>query len=151
MTYRASVEAMSKENVDVLRAFYAAWNAGDMDALRELHDPDVVMQPPEGWPEPGPEVGRDAVIRQYERVRDAWDNDEVELISDFIDAGERVLVRLIWHTAGRGPGQHGEFTHIATIRNSRIVHNEYHWDHRQALEAVGLSEQKAHVDSSRSS
>jgi ketosteroid isomerase-like protein len=52
---------MSQENVEVVRAVYSAWNAGDMDALRELYDPDVIMRMPEGWPEPGPYVGREAI------------------------------------------------------------------------------------------
>ena len=129
---------MSQENIELLRAFFAAWNAGDMDALRELHDPDVIMQAPKGWPEPGPEVGRDAVMRQFEQLRATWDADSVEPISDFIDAGDRVLVRFIWHTAGQGPGSHLEFTHVAAFRNRKIVRQEYHWDHAAALEAAGL-------------
>ena len=88
---------MSKENVEVLRAFYKAWDAGDMDALRELHDPSVIMHHPSGWPEPGPEVGRDAVMRQYHRLRYAGDAESVEPIGDFIDGGDRVLLRLAWH------------------------------------------------------
>jgi len=32
----------------ILRAFFAAWNAGDMDALRELLDPGVTMHAPSG-------------------------------------------------------------------------------------------------------
>jgi hypothetical protein len=32
---------MSQENVEVVSAGTAAWNAGDMDAFRELYDPDV--------------------------------------------------------------------------------------------------------------
>jgi ketosteroid isomerase-like protein len=92
---------MSAENVEVLRAFYTAWDAGDMDALRELHDPSVIMHHPSGWPEPGPEVGRDAVMRQFHRLRDAWDTESVDPIGDFIDAGDRALLRLAWHTTGR--------------------------------------------------
>jgi ketosteroid isomerase-like protein len=45
---------MSQENVEIVRRAYAAWNAGDMEALRELYDPDVIMRAIEGWPEPGP-------------------------------------------------------------------------------------------------
>jgi len=131
---------MSAENVEVLRAFYTAWDAGDMDALRELHDPSVIMHHPSGWPEPGPEVGRDAVMRQYHRLRDAWDADSVEPIGDFIDAGDRALLRLAWHTTGRGLGSRMEVTHVATVRDGRIVRNDYFWDHAEALEAVGLSE-----------
>ena len=62
---------MSQENVEIVRAAYETWNAGDVDALRELHDPDVIIvRTPEGWPEPGPFVGREAVMRQFEQLRD---------------------------------------------------------------------------------
>ena len=131
---------MSQENVEVLRAFFAAWNAGDMDALRELQDPSVIMHAPKGWPEPGPEVGRDAVMRQFERLRTAWEADWVEPTGDFIDAGDRAFVRFIWHTAGQVPGSDMAFTHVATVRDGRIVRNEYFWDYAEALKAVGLEE-----------
>ena len=61
---------MSQENVEVVRRVYDAWNAGDMTALRALCDPDVVMHHPEGWPEPGPSVGREAMIV---RIREFYD------------------------------------------------------------------------------
>jgi ketosteroid isomerase-like protein len=54
---------MSQENVKVVRAQFEAWNKGDMDAYRELYDPDVMWRAAEGWPEPGPFVGREAVTR----------------------------------------------------------------------------------------
>ena len=73
---------MSRENVEALRAFFAAWNAGDMGALRELHDPSAIMHAPADWPEPGPEVGRDAIMRQFKRLRTAWEGDWVEPIGD---------------------------------------------------------------------
>jgi len=131
---------MSQENVEVLRAFFAAWNAGDMDALRELHDASVIMNAPSGWPEPGPELGRDAVMRQFQRLRDAWDADWAETIGDFVDAGVRALVRFIGHTAGPGTGAEMQLPHVATVRDGRIVLNEYFCDHGQALEAVGLED-----------
>jgi hypothetical protein len=63
---------MSQENVEVVRRAFAAWNAGDMDAFRELHDPDVILQTVQEWPEPGPHVGREAVMRFIEQLRDTW-------------------------------------------------------------------------------
>jgi uncharacterized protein len=138
---------MSQENVEVVRAGFAAWNAGDMDALRELFDHDVIMRALEGWPEPGPWVGREAVMRQWEQNRQTWDADTSEPISEFIDAADRVVVRAIWHGAGRGPQANMEFTHVYTLRNGRIVFVEYFWDHGEALETLGLSEQDAHADS----
>jgi len=72
---------MSRENVEIDQATFKAWNAGDMDALRELYGPDIIMRAPEGWPEPGPFVGREAVMRQLEQMRETWDADAVELIT----------------------------------------------------------------------
>jgi hypothetical protein len=46
----------------VLKASLAACNAGDMEAFRELNDPNVIMWPVEGWPEPGPFVGRRLIV-----------------------------------------------------------------------------------------
>ena len=34
---------MSRENVEISRRTFEAYNAGDMTTLRELYDPDVVM------------------------------------------------------------------------------------------------------------
>jgi ketosteroid isomerase-like protein len=131
---------MSQENVEVVRAGFEAWNAPDMEALRELYDPDVLWRPPEGWPEPGPYVGREAVMRQLEQMRETWDADALELISDFIDAADRVAVRLIWRGAGHGPESNMELTGVYTLREERIVGIEFFWDHAEALEAVGLRE-----------
>ncbi len=78
---------MSQENVEIVRRIFEAWNAGDMDAIRELFGPDIIWRAPEGWPEPGPYVGREAVMRQLGQMRETWDADNFELISDFIDAG----------------------------------------------------------------
>ena len=131
---------MSRENVDVVRAGLAAWNAGDMDAVRETHDPNVIARALEGWPEPGPFVGRDEVMRQYERLRAAWDADALEPISDFLDAGDRVIVRVILHGAGFGPEVNLECTIVYTVRERRVFYIEYFWNHDAALEAAGLSE-----------
>ena len=64
-----------------------------MEAFRELYDPDVIVRLPEGWPEPGPFVGREAVMREFEQTpRDLGRRRTSRLISDFIDAGDRVVV-----------------------------------------------------------
>jgi ketosteroid isomerase-like protein len=138
---------MSQENVEVVRAALAAWNVGSMDAVRALLDPNAILHPPEGWPEPGPYIGQGAVMREWEQVRETWKADAVEPISDFVDAADRVSVRVIWRTAGRGPESNIELTVVWTTSKGRISVIEYFWDHSEALEAVGLSEQDAHSDS----
>jgi uncharacterized protein len=131
---------MSQENVEIVRRGVEAWNAGDMDAFRELHDPEVIVQTVENWPEPGPYVGREAVMRSLEQLRDTWNANTMEVTSDFIDAGDRVVVRFIWHGAGHGPQLNLEMTDVLTVRKGRIRGHEYFWDHAEALEAVGLRE-----------
>ena len=133
---------MSQENVEVLRAFFAAWNAGDMDAIRELLHPSVIMHAPTGWPEPGPEVGRDAVMRQFHRLRDAWDADSVEPIGDFIDAGDRVvmLAELPVRAQASGIPLAGLIATVSVLHEGKATSVHTYLDHAEALEAVGLRE-----------
>jgi ketosteroid isomerase-like protein len=131
---------MSQENVEIVRAAFDAWNAGDMDALRQLYHPDAIVRSPEGWPEPGPFVGREAVMREFEQLREAWETDAAEPLSDFIDAADRIVVRFVWRGAGRGPEADLELTQVNTVRDGKIFAIEYFWDHAEALEVLGLSE-----------
>ena len=131
---------MSQENVEIVRRSFEVWNAGDTDSLRELFYLGIIWRAPEGWPEPGPYAGREAVMRQVEQLRETWDSDSFELISDFIDVGDRVAVRFIWQGAGYGPESNIEATGVYTVRQGRIVAIEHFWDHAEALEALGLSE-----------
>jgi ketosteroid isomerase-like protein len=131
---------MSEENVEVVRAVIETWNAGNMDAFRELYDPAVIMRAPEGWPEQGPFVGRDAVMRQYAQLRETWSADALELTTGLSAAGDRVLVRVVWRGTGYFPEANMEFTIAFTVRKGRIYFVEYFWDHAEALEAAGLQE-----------
>jgi ketosteroid isomerase-like protein len=131
---------MSKENVELARARMAAWNAGDMEAFHEFSDPGIIVRPPEGWPEPGPFVGREAVIRQFEQLRETFDADAIEQVSDFIDIGDRVAVRFRWRTVGQGPEAKLEWTVILTVRKGKVLSVDYFWDHSEALEALGLKD-----------
>ena len=86
-------------------------------------------------------------MNQYERLREAFDVDRGEAITDFIAAGDRVVVRINWRAMGRGPDMNMELTRVLTVRKGKIFIIEDFWDHAEALEAVGLSEQDAHADS----
>jgi ketosteroid isomerase-like protein len=138
---------MSQENVEIVRASFEIWNAADMDAFRELYDPDIAMRSAEGWPEPGPYFGREAVMREFDQLRETWDADALEPISDFLPVGDRVAVRFVWRGAGYGPEANLELTGLYTVRKGRILSLDFFWDHAEALEALGLSEQDTHADS----
>ena len=131
---------MSQENVEIVRASFSPWNAGDMDAYQELYDPHAVLRTPEGWPEPGPYFGREAVIRELEHMRSAWDTNSAEVISDFIEVGDRVAVRFILHGVGQGPVVAQEMTALFTVRKGKILALEAFWDHAEVLNFLGLEE-----------
>jgi ketosteroid isomerase-like protein len=131
---------MSQENIEVVRTYFKVWNAGDMEGVRKLYDPDAVMEVARDWPEPGPFVGRDAVMEQLNQARAAFDSDSVEFLCDVVAVGDRVIVRTGWHGFGRGPQSDMEWTNVFTIRNRRIINVQYIWDHAEALEAAGLRE-----------
>jgi ketosteroid isomerase-like protein len=140
---------MSRENVEIVRRNFEAYNARDLDALRDMYDTNIIVRATEDWPEPGPFVGREAVMRQGEQLRETWDAVTVEPIGDFIDVGDRVAVRHVWRGVGHGPAEaNPEFTAVYTMRKGKISIIEYFWNHAEALEAVGLSGQDAHADSS---
>ena len=129
---------MSQDNVEIVRASFAPWNAGDMDAYQDLYDPHAVLCTLEGWPEPGPYFGREAVMRELGRMRSAWATDSAEVISDFIHVGDRVAVRFMLRAAGQGPGVAQEMTALFTVRKGKILALELFWDHAEALGFLGL-------------
>jgi len=131
---------VSRENVEIVRAVFDAWNAGDMDRLRDRYDPNVVMQTVPDWPEPGPYVGREAVMRFFKQLRETWDFDAIEPSTDFTEVADHVLVRHTWRGLGRGPDANIATTIIVTLRRGKVIYHEYFWDHTEALKAVGLQE-----------
>jgi ketosteroid isomerase-like protein len=132
---------MSQENVEVARKAVAAWNAGDMEKLRDLYDPDAVMRYMlTDWPEPGPFHGREAIMRQFSWLRDTWDSDSLDVVGDLLASGDRVVVRAIWRVSGRGPPNTPKLAWVYTVREGLIVSVEFFADHAEALEAAGLRE-----------
>jgi hypothetical protein len=85
-------------------------------------------------------MGREAAMGFYERVREAFDADTVELTGGFSHAPDPVVFRWIWHAQGQGPESNMELTTIFTVRNGKVREAEYFWDHDEALAATGLSE-----------
>src|SRR6266542_3101192 len=92
---------MSQENVEIVRrAFeYEMYGRGDRAEAMAIFDPDFVMTPVEE----GSSYGLDATRDNFERWRSAWEEFEVTA-EEFIDAGDRVIVRARHQGRGRGSG-----------------------------------------------
>lgn len=76
-------------------------------------------------------------MRQWVRLRAPFDVDTVEPITDFIAAGDRVVVGIAWRATGQGPEMNMELTSVYTIRKDKIFMIENFWAHADALKAVG--------------
>ena len=77
---------------------------------------------------------------RFEQNREPFASDALEPITDFLDAGDRVVVRFIWRFVGHGPEAKMEITGVYTVRKGRIFAVELFFDLAEALEAAGLEE-----------
>lgn len=131
---------MSQQNIEVVRESIEAYNRGDVECLRALYHPDVVLRMPAGWPEPGPFAGRDAVFSEFRRLQETWAEDSFDVLGDFLSSGDRVLARVAYRAAGSGPDAVLEITNVYTLRDALIIGLEFFRDHEQALAATGLAD-----------
>ena len=129
---------MTEPSEVVLRSF-DAWNAGDLGGWLSLHHPDVVVIPPDGWPESEEPRSREAWRVQAQRLIDSWAEQRIEL-TRVQAAGERVLVLFEWITRGKGSSIElvSRMALVATVRDGLISRAEYYVDHDEALEAAGV-------------
>jgi ketosteroid isomerase-like protein len=75
----------------------------------------------------------------FDKLWEAWDTDTFES-TRLLDAGDRVVARIVWRGAFQGTESSMEFSGVYTLRKGKILYTEIFWDHAEALEAVGLSE-----------
>jgi ketosteroid isomerase-like protein len=128
---------MSRENVEVVRAFTDAYLGGDFDEALSHLAPKVVY-----------EVGQELPARTPAEVRAMWERwesdwEELETVpEEYIDAGDRVFVAMRYSGRGRGSGVRVEDRQfeVHTIRDGKIVRKVDYGKRTDALEAAGLSE-----------
>jgi hypothetical protein len=70
---------MSQENVKLVRRWFELWTDCDWKDYEAIHDPHVVVIPPDDWPDGEVSIGRDAWTRQSIRLKDSWQTDRNEL------------------------------------------------------------------------
>ena len=142
---------MSQENVELVRATYAAFSGlaegGDITShVKTFYAPDCEYHPVE---EEEAIRGHDALVAWNQRWFEAWDEFQVD-VDELIEAGEGVIVAAITlhgHGAGSGVQVDQRFFHVFELRDGRVWRVREYTERAEALEAVGLSEQDAHADS----
>jgi ketosteroid isomerase-like protein len=150
---------MSQENVEMVRAMFEAFLAEETayDALtrlpgEELWDAQIVfdISVAEMPDASGVFTGVEACRGFWREWLAAWDALEFEY--ELVDAGDRVVAlinnqRMRGRSTGLEISIGGDYAHVLTFREERIVHWKIYATQQEALKAVGLSEQDAHPDS----
>jgi len=134
---------MSSENVERVRRWHAALNAGP-EAIRasvaELFDREIDYYPVRKFPEAAPCHSRDELSRFVTQFADAYRLPEW-VLRDVIDVGgDRLLSRTTLRAEGRGSGMRleGDVYHCYWLRHGRFFRVEDHLTLRGALHAFGF-------------
>ena len=130
---------MSRENVEKTRDFIEAYNRRDFDAALENFDPEIQWVLP-ALQSSDSAQGTDAVRRFWEGLDETMEELRLDP-QEFVDAGDRVAVRLRYFGRGKGSGVEIEsemYHQVATFRGGMIVRMEYVTSWPEALEVAGV-------------
>ena len=138
---------MSQENVEIVKAWYDAFNREDWDAMIKDVAPGFECDFSRS-DAPGRGVfGLDQIRPLLEDFHETWESARLEP-HEFIEAGDLVVVPGTQHVKGRGGIEVvARGAYVWTIRNGAIERMVMYQDKEDALEDLGLSEQDAHADS----
>ena len=134
---------MSQENVEIVRAAFAAWNAGDLDAVFAHFHPELVYHPRADEPDPSPHVGRNAYERLINGFVDSFSEVTFEVL-ELTDAGDRVItstvLNAVLHGQGGASGASVSDTYVFVhrLRDGLITEAWEYKTKEEALEATGL-------------
>ncbi|MDQ3715768.1 MAG: nuclear transport factor 2 family protein [Actinomycetota bacterium] len=128
------------EHVEVLRGIYREWARGNLKAGLDLLDPHVVYVNRPGLVEDATCYGREEMQHWMREFLSAWERYEAHA-TEFIPAGDSIVVRLRQVAAGRGSGIpiEAEIFHVWTFRGGVVIRLESVPNRNEALATVGLS------------
>jgi ketosteroid isomerase-like protein len=132
---------MSQENVEVVKAFFEAYNARNIEAVDRLLHPEAEITTlstragmPDHW-------RQGTTKRYFEQLDEAWTDLRIE-VEDYCELGE--LVVALGVLRGAGMSSHVEvardFATVFVVRNSQIVVLDTYDNWNAGLEAAGLRE-----------
>jgi len=140
---------MSKENVEIVRASIATYNADGLEASMSYLHPDVEWFTNADAPDMGTFKGHDGIRKLAAQLEEVLG--EVRIQPDrFVEAGEDVIVlgRLFVTGTESGAATESHRAWVYTLRDGKIIRLLTFTNQADALAVVaGASEQDAHADS----
>jgi uncharacterized protein len=130
---------VSRENVEIVRRSYEAFERGDMAAVLADAAPDLVTYRAE--PEGATWHGLEGFLEAIADWTEGFDEFSASA-EEFIDAGDRVIVRLHQEARGQSSGARvdAEFWFVHCLADGKITRLDMFISKDQALEAAGLGQ-----------
>jgi ketosteroid isomerase-like protein len=134
---------MSQENIEIVRAVYAAINTGAIEAASEFYAPDVELRDLQSAPDqPLAVTGLEALGQVWASWTAAFDVLSAD-VTQYTDVGDAVVTAAHWHGQGKASGlavDNRQFD-VFELRDGKIVRVTLGYRSKaEALEAAGLSE-----------
>ena len=132
---------MSQENVEVVKAFFDAYNARNSEAVDRLLHPDAAITTLSARAGLGDHWSQETTKRYFELLDEAWTDFRIE-VEDYRDLGERVMALGVQRAAGMSSHIEvaSDLAVVFVVRNSQILLLDSYNNRKDALEAVGLRE-----------
>jgi len=132
---------MSQANVDKTREYMEAYNRRDFDAAVASFHAEVDWVLP-AMQESDSCKGPEEIKRFWEGLDETFEEFQLEPV-EFVDAGDKVAVRLRYYGRGKGSGAELDsemYHHVGTFRDGVMVRIEYVTSWEEALEVAGVKE-----------
>ena len=131
---------MSRENVEIVRSQVERFRTTG-EASPETSAEDIAWYDPPDFPDAQVHIGMEGVLEALGTWGAAWSEWQIEL-NEYVDAGERVLVRGRQWGRGKDTGVLVEqpLCLVYLLRGGKVTEVRAFFDEPQALEAAGLRE-----------
>jgi ketosteroid isomerase-like protein len=134
--------AMSVENLELVRSHFEAFNSGDIERCLEFWRDDVELVVSEALPEPGHYLGRDAAAAWFDNYFRSFEPGYTFLLEEIFGVAGDVVVIAPHHGIGRRSGIEisGESAYLYRVEDEKIARLALYRDRGEALEAAELRE-----------
>lgn len=134
---------MSQENVDLIRAIYAAFAAGDVPGVLSRMSPDIVWNEAENFPyaDGNPYVGPEAVLQGvFARIGAEWDGFEAAP-DELLDAGDAVVALGRYRGIFKATGKRldAQLAHVWRVEGGKAAAFQQYTDTLQAARVTGAA------------
>ena len=129
---------MSQADVDLIRAGYEDFYRGDLAALLEKVDPEVVTERLAPLPDPGVYHGHEGMLKALADWTEDFEDFDMRAAEVTDVGGGRLVVKILQRARGKGSGAEveGEFWFVHENAGGRLVRLDMFDSREQAFESV---------------